>query len=115
MRDARIVHQRVDPAALRKFLKNRPHFLLVGYIAFMSGSFTAAVENLLGSLQRLFRMNIQYIHARSVRRKKVGDGPTNAACTARNDDRFAVEAEPIRILAGIDQSETPLFHGMKSF
>src|SRR5277367_2386475 len=47
MRDTGIVHQGVDSAALRKFLKYRPHFLLVRDIAFMSESFTAAVENLL--------------------------------------------------------------------
>src|SRR5580698_10991449 len=115
MRDTCIVYQGVDSAALRKFLKYRPDFLLVRHITFMSGSFTAAVENLLDCLQRLFRMNIQHAHARSVRRKKVGDGSADAARTARNDDRFAVEAKPIRILAGIDQRETPRFHGMKSF
>src|ERR1700751_3879239 len=60
-------------------------------------------------------MDVENIYTGAAGRKKVGDGSTDAARAARNDDRFAVEAKPIRILDGMVQRETPLFHGMKSF
>src|SRR5580693_5379638 len=60
-------------------------------------------------------MDVENIYTRAARRKKVGDCSTDAARTAGNDDRFAVEAKPVRIIDEIVQRETPLFHGMKSF
>src|ERR1700752_1932353 len=60
-------------------------------------------------------MDVENIYTRAARRKKVRDCSTDAARTARNDDRFADEAKTIRILEGVVQRETPLFHGMKSF
>src|SRR5271156_3021831 len=105
----------MDSAVLRKPLKYGQNFLLVRYVTFMSGSFTPSVQEFLNCLLRLVRLDIQNTHARTIRRKKVGYCSTDAARTARNDDRFTVEAKPIRILAGIVQRETPLFHGMKSF
>ena len=53
-------------------------------------------------------MDIQNIHSRATRRKKMGYCPANAAGAAGDDDCLAVEAKPIVIMDVIFQSEAPL-------
>src|SRR6266852_2036130 len=54
------------------------------------------------------------MHTGAVQSEGHGDGPADAAGSARDDGALAVKAEIRRIVIVVFQSDTPLFQGMKS-
>lgn len=106
VRDAGIVHQGVDAAALGEFAKYGVHLLVVRDITFVRERVTAGNANFLGRILRPFRMDVENVHTRPAGRKKVGDRSTDAARAARNDRRFAVEVKPVRIGAEAIQRDS---------
>src|SRR6266446_298243 len=54
------------------------------------------------------------MHTGTVQSEGHGDGPPDAAGSARDDGALAVKAEIRRVVIVVFQSDTPLFQGMKS-
>src|SRR5207245_3735681 len=74
----------------------------------------ACFYTLSSCIRRPLFVNIHEPDRCALLRKSLRDGAADAACGAGDNGHFTVQPEAIRILLVVLQSETPLFHGMKS-
>src|SRR5579862_1300924 len=115
MGDPGIVHQGVDSATPGERLKRGSYLFLICNIAFVCGRLAARFRNFPDRFVRLCRSNIDYADTGTACCEAERDSATDATGAARDDYRFPVKPEAIRIESGVLQRETPRFHGMKSF
>ena len=95
-------------------LKCGHHFGLVRDIAAVKGSEAARCRDFMASAGSGSLVQFENMDGGTVTGKCRRNGPTDSTSGSSDRRNFTIEAEHFRLADVIDQSDTPLFQGMKS-